>query len=281
MVISKSILQTRKIINSIRTQGKTIGFIPTMGALHAGHLALVRAARSDCDFVAVSIFVNPIQFGRNEDYSRYPRTLSCDARLLRQEKVDLVFLPKNDEIYPKDFSTYVEETRLSPGMCGIFRPGHFKGVCTIVTKLFHIIEPTIAYFGQKDFQQAAVITRMVRDLNFPLRVKIIPTVRGVDGCAHSSRNAYLTTQQRSDATILYRALLAAKKDIDAGEVDSKKIIRTIIETIKPKTNAIDYVTIVDAINLHKVTLIKGKVLIAIAAYVGATRLIDNIVVNAS
>jgi pantoate--beta-alanine ligase len=280
MVIAKNINQTRKIIDSVRRRGKIIGLVPTMGALHEGHLALMRAARRDCDYVMVSIFVNPIQFGRNEDYSRYPKTFGHDMRLLRDEKIDLLFCPAPLQMYANDFSTYVGEVQLSRSMCGVTRPGHFKGVCTVVTKLFNIVAPDIAYFGQKDFQQATIIKKMTRDLNFRLQIKVVPTVRERDGLALSSRNAYLNTQERLDARILFQALLAAKNLIKNGERNSKKVIRSIVREISVRTRSIDYVTIVDATNLSEVKVIKGKVVIAVAAYIGTTRLIDNILVNA-
>lgn len=250
-----------------------------MGALHAGHLSLVRASRKECNFTAVSIFVNPIQFGVSEDYSRYPKTLKHDIELLRNEKVDLLFCPSNKEMYPIGFSTYVEERILSTPLCGKWRLGHFKGVCTAVTKLFNIIQPDTAYFGQKDFQQAAIIKHIGGDLNFPINIKVMPTIRQKNGLALSSRNAYLSEKERIDAAVLYHALLNAKMLIKKGERRSRKIITAILKEIRPKTDNIDYVQIVDTVYLSEQKIIKGDVLIALAAYIGKTRLIDNIIVR--
>lgn len=279
MDIAKNIAKTRKIIGKAKRSRKTIGFVPTMGALHAGHAALIRAACAECDFVAVSIFVNPLQFSPGEDYSRYPRTLAKDIALLKKEKVDLLFLPNLHEMYPADFSSWANEDSLSRNLCGARRPGHFKGVCTVVAKLFHIIEPDIAYFGQKDFQQAAVITRMVRDLNFKVRIKTIPTVREPDGLAISSRNRYLSTPERLRAAKLRVALCHAQKIINAGERDPARISDAIKRIIVRVATGIDYIDITDPDTLAPCRRIQEKALIAIAVHIGNTRLIDNILIR--
>ena len=280
MLTAKTIKQARKIIYGARQKNKTIGFVPTMGALHYGHLSLVRAARKSCDFVVVSIFVNPKQFGPREDFRKYPRALSRDERLLQKEKVDLIFYPSVGEMYPKDFSTYVEEMYLSKPLCGLIRPGHFRGVCTVVAKLFNIIEPDTAYFGQKDYQQACIIKRMVRDLNFAVDVKVLPTIREKDGLAMSSRNAYLNRQERRGALVLFESIEFAKKLIKSGEKDAKKIISKMRKLIFSKKSAkIDYIEIVDIRNLRAINRIGTKVLIVMAICIGKTKLIDNAIVG--
>lgn len=280
MLIERNISQIHRIIREARKKRKVIGFVPTMGALHEGHFSLIRAARKECDFVVVSIFVNPIQFGPTEDFKKYPRNFKKDKRLLKLEKVDLIFYPRVKDMYPKDFSTFVEEQFLSKPLCGKSRPGHFKGVCTVVAKLFNIVEPDVAYFGQKDYQQAQIIKRMVEDLNFPIKIKVLPIIRERDGLAMSSRNSYLSFKERKDATILLAALRLARTLINKGERSSRNLRKEIIQIIKSKKSAkIDYVEIVDAHTLRRLTRIKGKVLVALAVYIGKTRLIDNIVVR--
>ena len=282
MVIAKTIKHVRKIIFAAKQKNKTIGFVPTMGALHYGHLSLVRAARKNCDFVVVSIFINPTQFGPKEDFRKYPRQFNQDKRLLEIEKVDLVFYPSAAEMYLKDSSTYIKEVYLSEPLCGSTRPGHFRGVCTVVAKLFNIIEPDIAYFGQKDYQQARVVKRMVRDLNFPVKIKIFPTLRERSGLAMSSRNAYLDQKARGDALVLFESLKLAKKLVKEGERDPKKIINKIRKLIISIKNAkIDYVEIVDAKSLRPVDKIKAKVAVVLAVYIGKIRLIDNVLVDAN
>lgn len=280
MIVSKSIERTRKTIRQAKEKRKIIGFIPTMGALHLGHLSLIREARKDTDFVVVSIFVNPIQFVPGEDYRKYPRNFKKDNYFLKKEGVDLVFYPTPKIMYPQGFSTYVEETSLSEPLCGESRPGHFRGVCTVVAKLFNIIQPDVSYFGEKDYQQAQVIKRMVRDLNFPLKVKVCPTVRETDGLAMSSRNFYLNQRERKEATCLYQSLLLARRLIKKGEKDSKKIkkaMRNLILRTAPSAK-IDYIEIVDPVSLRKVSVVNKRVLVAVAVYVGRARLIDNIAV---
>ncbi len=281
MVIIGSISKVRKVVGKAKGKGKRIGFVPTMGALHQGHLSLVEAASKECDFVAVSIFVNPLQFGPAEDYKKYPRNFSKDQKLLKEKGVDLIFYPTPKNMYKSGFSTFIEETSLGTVLCGASRPGHFRGVCTVVAKLFNIIEPDIAYFGSKDYQQARIIKQMAQDLDFAIKIKVLATVREKDGLAMSSRNAYLNKNERKDAVILYQSLKLAKKLIAAGERDCKKIINKLKLNITSKETAkIDYIEIKNAATLKDLAQIKGKVLIALAVYIGKTRLIDNLVINA-
>lgn len=263
-----------------RRVGKRVGFVPTMGALHAGHLSLMQAARSKCDVVAVSIFVNPLQFGPNEDLANYPRPLDRDRALLEQEKVDLLFLPSVEEMYPPGAITYVTVEDLSERLCGQSRPGHFRGVTTVVSKLFHITEPDAAFFGQKDAAQAAIIRRMVRDLDFPLEIVVCPIVREPDGLAMSSRNAYLNPQQRKAALVLQRSLTRAQTLYDEGIRDSEGLIAAGTETFKEEPGVrLDYFEIVDPDTLEPLSDTSRKALLAVAAFVGPTRLIDNLVLG--
>jgi pantoate--beta-alanine ligase len=251
-----------------------------MGALHAGHLSLVRAARARCDAVAVSIFVNPTQFGPTEDLAKYPRQFERDRRLLENEDVDILFAPSIEEIYPDGELAWVVVEGLSERLDGRSRPGHFRGVTTIVAKLFHIIEPSAAFFGQKDAAQLAVIRRMVRDLNFPVEVVACPIVREVDGLAMSSRNAYLTDEERGRALVLQRSLQRALQEFQAGERSADRMISAAKEILarEPKVK-LDYFEIVDPFTLERVERITQPTLVAVAAVVGTTRLIDNIVLN--
>jgi len=261
-------------------KGKTVGFVPTMGYLHEGHLSLIKKARRENDFVVVSIFVNPIQFGPKEDFKRYPRDLKRDMKLAESCGTDVIFYPDAKDMYPKGFKTYVNVEQLSDKLCGRFRPGHFKGVATVVTKLFNIVCPDIAYFGQKDAQQAIIIKRMVKDLNIPVKIKVLPIVREKDGLAMSSRNTYLNEKERKDALVLYQALNLAKDLIKSGITDSGKIIDRLRRFIKKKKNAkIDYISVVDTDNLNPVKKVSKKCLIALAVWIGRTRLIDNIIVK--
>lgn len=265
-----------------RRTGKRLGLVPTMGALHAGHLALVRAARASCDVVAVSIFVNPLQFGPREDFSRYPRDLETDRALLNQERVDLVFTPSAEEMYGRDRSTYVRVEGLSERLCGRSRPGHFRGVTTVVAKLFHIIEPDVAFFGQKDAAQAAIIRRMVRDLNFDIQIVVSPIVREPDGLALSSRNAYLTPQQRKQALVLYRALMRLQTLADRGERRAAELIRAGEELIREEPGAkLEYLEVVNPDTLEPLADVSGGALVAVAALFGNTRLIDNLLLTGS
>ncbi|MDD5432920.1 MAG: pantoate--beta-alanine ligase [Candidatus Omnitrophica bacterium] len=266
---------SRKLI----LKGKSIGFVPTMGALHEGHLSLIRQARKDNDIVVVSIFVNPAQFGPKEDFKKYPRNLFLDAALCRNAGVDFIFYPQAKEMYPKDFKTFVEVKELSDILCGATRPGHFRGVATVVTKLFNIVGPSIAYFGQKDAQQVAVIKAMVSDLDLPVKIKVMPTLRENDGLAMSSRNKYLNTAQRAQAQVLYRSLRIAKSLINQGIRDTGKIVRLMKQEIhKVKIAKIDYVSIVDTKNLTPIKEIKKECLMVLAVWIGNTRLIDNMVI---
>ena len=280
MKIIRKISQMQKLAKELHKKGKSIGFVPTMGALHEGHVSLIRQAAAENDIVVVSIFVNPIQFGPNEDYKRYPRNLRLDAQLCEKVGTDVIFCPNAQQMYPANYKTYVNVSDLSDCLCGKFRPGHFKGVATAVTKLFNIISPDIAYFGQKDAQQASIIKKMTEDLNIPIKIKVMPTVREKDGLAMSSRNIYLNKEERQDAAIVYQALILAKNLIKQGGVDSSDIIRKMRQLINRKKSArIQYISIVDPKDLKPIDKIRGKVLIALSVWIGKTRLIDNIVVK--
>ena len=281
MIIIRSIAKMQAYCRLAIKQKKTIGFVPTMGALHVGHLSLIRAARKKNDYVVVSIFVNPAQFGPGEDLKKYPRNFKADSRLCQKEGVDVIFYPSTEEMYKKGHKVYIEVKDLDKGLCAKYRPGHFRGVATVVIKLFNIVSCDDAYFGQKDIQQARIISALVRDLNFPLNVNILPTVREIDGLALSSRNAYLTSSERADAPVLFDSLEQARCLIKNGQRDAGKIIYKIKEMISGKESAkVQYVEIVDADTLEPLKKIKGKVLIALAVFIGKTRLIDNIIVNA-
>lgn len=260
-----------------------MALVPTMGALHEGHLSLIRAARVENDVVVVSVFVNPTQFGPKEDLERYPRDLDRDGRLCESAGADLLFSPAAEEMYPRGFSTWVEMEGLTDGLCGRHRPGHFRGVCTVVTKLFNICSPDRAYFGEKDAQQLAVVTRMVRDLDMRLAIVPCPTVREADGLAMSSRNARLTPEERAQAPSVYRALSTAKKLVETGE-RSVVVLRDAIRTVLAEVDLgeIDYVEIVRADDMTRVSVVEGTCLIAVAVDFGdsGTRLIDNIRVSA-
>jgi pantoate--beta-alanine ligase len=250
-----------------------------MGALHEGHLSLVKAARAQSDFVVVSIFVNPLQFGPREDFAKYPRMLADDCAKLAAENVDLVFAPTKDDMYPKDASTVVEVQGLSERLDGRSRPGHFKGVTTVVTKLFEIVRPALAFFGQKDAAQVAVLRKMVADLNMDIQIVVEPTMREKDGLAMSSRNAYLNPEQRKQALVLHRALMRVQTAVDTGEADAAKLATIGKEVMAEERGAkLDYFEIVNPDTLEPVSTVKGGALVAVAAWVGATRLIDNLVV---
>jgi len=267
----------QRLSSSLKEQGKKIGLVPTMGFLHEGHLSLVDMAKKSSDVVVVSIFVNPTQFGPDEDYNRYPRDLVRDKKLLRERGVDILFIPTVKDMYPNGYTTYVEVEKLSSVLCGRSRPTHFRGVTTVVAKLFNIVKPDIAVFGEKDAQQAIIIKRMVRDLNFPIKIIIGPTIREKDGLAVSSRNTYLSEDERKDAPILYQALLLAKNLIENGERDVNKIISSMKKLIQKKGSAkIEYISIVRKDTLEPIRWIQGEVLIALAVWFGKARLIDNI-----
>ena len=278
-IITKSEAMFRAVM-SAKADGKSIGFVPTMGALHEGHLSLIRRARKDNDLVAVSIFVNPAQFTPGEDLKRYPRPVNNDIALCRRAGVDFIFYPKPEEIYPQGYKTYVAVEDLSRVLCGKSRPGHFRGVATVVAKLLNIVQPDILYLGQKDAQQAVIINRMVRDLNFPVRVRIMPTVREKGGLALSSRNAYLSKSEKEDALVLSQSLNLASILIKGGLRDAGRLIRRMSELINRKKSArIDYIAVVSAETLKPMDKIKGSCLIALAVGIGKTRLIDNVSVK--
>jgi pantoate--beta-alanine ligase len=281
MQTTRTIPETRAALARLRTAGRMVGFVPTMGALHAGHLSLVRAARSSCDIVVVSIFVNPTQFGPNEDFSQYPRTFDADRALLEAENVDLLFAPDAAEIYPADATTFVEVEQLQDRLDGASRPGHFRGVATVVAGLFHIVAPRRAFFGQKDAAQVAILRRMVRDLHFDLELVVCPIVREPDGLALSSRNRYLSPSERRQALVLSRTLRAIDQRAAAGVTDSATLLaagQAVLAT-EPSVR-LDYFRIVDPDTLEDRPDIRGA-LVAIAAWVGSTRLIDNLLVTAS
>lgn len=317
--------QLRKNLKKIKKEGKRIGFVPTMGYLHEGHLSLIKQARKETGFVVISIFVNPTQFGPKEDYRKYPHDLNRDKRLAKMAGVDVVFAPSVSEIYPPSYSTplemnpvrdknlsngvnenlskssgntparriakkkrslsltgstYVEVEGISDILCGASRRGHFRGVATIVTKLFNIVQPDIAYFGQKDFQQAVIIKKMVKGLNMELKIKILPTVRERDGLAMSSRNTYLSPQERTDATVLYQSLQQARKMVKSNIKDPKLIKSKLKELIgKKKSAKVDYIAIVDPESLEEVKEITRSVAILLAVWIGKTRLIDNMFIR--
>lgn len=280
MDIIRDIPPLKEKIKNTKETGKTIGFVPTMGYLHQGHLSLIKAARKECDFVVVSIYVNPIQFGAGEDFEEYPRDLTRDAQLSQEVGVDLIFAPSDPAMYPGGYATFVEVKRLTEGLCGKNRPGHFKGVTTVVTKLFNLVEPHKSYFGQKDAQQALVLKKMVEDLNMNVELKIMPTLREPDGLAMSSRNSYLSPEEREAGQALFKSLSRAEKMIVQGIRESKEIIFHMREILhKEDLLDIEYIEIVDTKNLERIGKLQGEVLIALAARVGKTRLIDNIMVE--
>ncbi len=266
----------RQHLAAYRAVGKPIGLVPTMGFLHAGHLSLVQAARRECSVAVMSIFVNPRQFGPNEDFESYPRDMARDLDLARGAGVDVVFTPNVAEIYPAGFQSEVVVHGLTEPLCGASRPGHFNGVTTVVAKLFNMVGPNRAYFGQKDYQQAAVIQRMVTDLDMPLTVVVCPIVREADGLAMSSRNAYLSAEERQAALILSRALQLAEERIAQGERLGRELETALRDTIAQQPHAqIDYVVVCDPHTLQTIDTLSDTVLVALAVYVGATRLIDN------
>jgi pantoate--beta-alanine ligase len=281
MKICKTIDDVCTASREARSKGKRLGFIPTMGALHEGHLSLVRAARAQCDVVAVSIFVNPLQFGPSEDLAKYPRTFEPDRDLLEKEAVDILFAPTLEEMYPAGAVTYVTVEGLSEKLCGKSRPGHFRGVTTVVAKLFHIVEPDAAFFGQKDAAQAAIIRRMVLELNMPVEIVVCPIVREPDGLAMSSRNAYLGPQERKSALALHRALTQVKNRFDQGERNAAILIEAgkLVIAQEPSVR-LDYFEIVDPTTLNPMQELTGSALVAVAAFVGSTRLIDNVLLHA-
>jgi len=267
-------------VKEVKRQGKEIALVPTMGYLHEGHLSLIKAARKECDVVITSIFVNPMQFGEGEDYQEYPRDLSRDSALAEKAGADIIFAPPVSQMYPKGYHTFVNVEYLTEHLCGSSRPGHFKGVATVVLKLFHIVQPDRAYFGQKDAQQVTVIEQMVKDLNVPVKIVRVPIVREQDGLAMSSRNVYLNEKERKQAPILFQSLKKAEQLVLQGEKNAQQIKKYISEHISQAPLAqIDYVEIVDGSTIQPIETLAGKVLIALAVRFGKTRLIDNIILE--
>ncbi len=283
MKVAKTINSVRKAVAVARRAGRRIGFVPTMGALHEGHISLIDRAVKQCDFIVVSIFVNPTQFGPGEDFKKYPRPMKADLKICREHGVDIVFNPTPEVMYGAESLTWVDVEKISEPLCGGSRPGHFRGVATVCAKLFNIVGPDVAYFGQKDAQQAVLIKRMIADLDFPIKVVVCQIVRAADGLALSSRNKYLSKQQRKDATCIYKSLQAGRKMITKGTKDPKRVIaemRKILRTAD-SLSSIDYISIVDTEMLQDVSRIESRVLVAVAAKFGPTRLIDNMVVDAA
>ena len=278
--IYRSASSLTKRVFEIKKHGKTISLVPTMGFLHEGHMSLIRKARKDTDYVIVSIFVNPIQFGPREDFKRYPRAIKRDLALCGREGVDIIFTPEANQMYPDGCATYVNVERISDMLCGASRPGHFRGVSTVVAKLFNITMPDVAYFGQKDAQQAIIIKKMAKDLNMSVKIKVMPIVREKDGLAMSSRNVYLDREERGRAQSIYKSLKSAEELFKRGERDSKKIISRIKQVIDKQLGIkIDYIAMVDTKDLKDIKRISGEALVAVAVWVGKTRLIDNIMLN--
>jgi pantoate--beta-alanine ligase len=270
----------RDLAKAARSAGKKIGFVPTMGDLHIGHISLIEAAAKECDFVVVSIFVNPTQFGEGEDFERYPRPLEADLDICRKGGVDVVFIPTPEQMYPTENITWVNVEKLTETLCGQSRPGHFRGVATVCAKLFNIVGPDAAFFGVKDAQQTVVIKRMVADLNIPVEIVVCPTVREGDGLAVSSRNKYLTEEQKKDATLIYKSLQKCREMIEAGTTDSETITSEMRKILSQASSIqIEYVSIVGAESLQKLDKIIGEVLAAVAVRIGPARLIDNIVMD--
>lgn len=275
--IASTITEARTALRALRARGLTVGLVPTMGALHEGHLSLVRAARSACDAVVVSIFVNPTQFAPHEDFAQYPRTFQADCAVLEREAVSLIFAPSADEMYSPGASTFVDVDDLSARLDGASRPGHFRGVATVVAKLFNIVAPDKAFFGQKDAAQIAVLRKMVRDLNFPVELVVCPIVRDSDGLAMSSRNRYLSPEQRTKALALRRALQKVERLVDSGITAPRDLIPAALAVLSAEPQLrVDYFRIVDPDTLENVADVSQGALCAVAAYVGTTRLIDNV-----
>ncbi len=282
MELTGSIEEVRKQVKAWRKEGLSVGLVPTMGYLHEGHKSLIDRAVKENDKVVVSDFVNPIQFGVNEDLSTYPRDIEADKKLCESAGADLIFHPAPEEMYAPDFSTFVETEGVSAGLCGKTRPTHFRGVCTVVSKLFHIVMPDKAYFGEKDAQQLAVIRRMVRDLNMDIEIVGCPIVREGDGLAKSSRNTYLSSEERKAALVLSKAVFAGKEKMEQGERDAAEIVSHMKSIIEAEPLAkIDYVEMVDADSIKPISVAQGRVLTAMAVYIGTTRLIDNFIFTCS
>jgi pantoate--beta-alanine ligase len=279
-ILIHTIAEMRQALRASLAAGRRVGLVPTMGALHAGHASLLRRARSECDVLVASVYVNPIQFGPNEDFNKYPRQLQLDLEVCSREEVDFVFAPADAEMYGGGSLTTIHVAKLTDRLCGAFRPGHFDGVCTVVAKLFHIVQPDLAYFGQKDAQQVVALQRMVADLNIPAEIVVCPTIREPDGLAMSSRNAYLDPRQRQDALCLYRALQAGRDAIRKGARTSERvaaIMREVVAATGPF--AIDYLEAVEARTLEPMNPLCGTVLLVGAIRIGSVRLIDNLVIE--
>ena len=280
MKVVKTIAEVREQVKAWKAEGLRVGLVPTMGFLHEGHQSLIIKAVEENDRVVVSDFVNPTQFGPKEDLASYPRDIEHDAKLCEEAGADLIFHPEPEEMYAQDYCTFVDMDGLTKGLCGKTRPTHFRGVCSVVAKLFNIVAPDSAYFGQKDAQQLAVIRRMVRDLNFDIRIVACPIIREEDGLAKSSRNTYLNAEERAAAVVLSRALNKGKALIESGEQSAAKVKDVIMEELcKEPLARVDYVEVVDADSIEPIKELKGNVLVAIAVYIGKTRLIDNFIVE--
>ena len=280
MKVVKTIQEVRAQVQAWRKEGLAVGLVPTMGYLHEGHQSLIRKSVSENDRTVVSVFVNPIQFGPNEDLEAYPRDLNRDMKAVEEAGGDLIFHPEPSEMYPGHFTSFIDTTETTELLCGAVRPIHFRGVCTVVGKLFNIVLPDKAYFGQKDAQQLATIRRFVRDLNFPVEIVACPIVREEDGLAKSSRNTYLNPQERQAALILSKSLKLGKAAIEQGERRAQRIIDIIRQNLQTEPLArIDYVEVVDFENIQRVETIQGETLVAIAVYIGKTRLIDNFIIK--
>ena len=281
MKIVETIAEVREQVKQWKKEGLTVALVPTMGYLHEGHRSLMERARKENDRVVVSVFVNPTQFGPNEDLASYPRDLEHDAALCDSVGVDLIFHPTPEEMYPKGFCSFVDMDVLTKELCGLSRPVHFRGVCTVVSKLFHIVTPDRAYFGEKDAQQLAVIKRMVLDLNLDIEIVGCPIVREADGLAKSSRNTYLSPEERKAALVLSRSIFAGKKLAESGETDAHKLVQAMTDIISAEPLArIDYVKVVDLLTMQQIDKLDRPFLAAIAVYIGKTRLIDNLMVQA-
>lgn len=279
MKIVRDLHKFQKEMTRLRRRGKTIGFVPTMGALHEGHLSLVRKARKENQIVVVSIFVNPLQFGPREDLRRYPRTIAQDRSLLGRAGADYIFAPSARSLYPHGFQTFIEVTDLSRGLCGRLRPGHFRGVATVVTKLFNLARPHRAYFGLKDYQQAMMMKRVAADLNFDLEVRLLPLLRDRNGMALSSRNAYLSSSEKERALSISRSLRWAGAEIHGGNRNLQRIRSGMLRMLRPQLDKIDYVEFVEPETLKPLKSIRGRLVIALAGWVGKTRLIDNVIMR--
>ncbi|HOQ30401.1 MAG TPA: pantoate--beta-alanine ligase [Armatimonadota bacterium] len=280
MSVTERIEELRSLLAPARREGRSIGFVPTMGYLHAGHLTLMQRAREENDVVVASIFVNPLQFGPKEDYQRYPRDLARDAELAREAGVDFIFAPSVEEMYPQEMLAQVDVARITDRLEGAARPGHFRGVATVVAKLFNIVQPDRAYFGQKDYQQLLVIRRMVRDLSYPIEVVAVPTVREEDGLAMSSRNSYLNPQERQAATVLIRALRLGRERIESGERNAQRVRTAMQELIAQEPLArLEYLSIADPETLCEQETITAPAFLSLAVFIGKTRLIDNLLIE--